>query len=126
MRRISCVVLTVWLIWVQSSINLVLGNTLSELHKLSDAKRQRLTSAALAGDVSAALLLSNYYADRNPRQREKFLRIAVESGSTEGYDALVRFYVEPRGVFRPEEALKLRKELRKRSYRRLRADDPSW
>jgi hypothetical protein len=126
MKRINYVVIIVWLIWVQPSTNSIFGSSLHELHNLSDAKRQRLTSAALAGDASAALLLSNYYADRNPGLREKFLRKAVESGSTDGYNVLMRFYVEPHGIFRPEEALKLRRKMRERSSRRLRPDDPTW
>lgn len=100
--------------------------SLYELYEFSKTKRRELTRAALAGDPSAAMALSNYYANRDLNLREKFLLMAMRSGSIEAGKTLVRFYVEPGGIFQPEKALTIRRSIRKRLSQRLEPDDAVW
>ncbi|HWM24004.1 MAG TPA: hypothetical protein VNP98_04220 [Chthoniobacterales bacterium] len=81
-------------------------------YDLSVPERDRLVDRALTGNATAALTLYDYYTfiEKQPHLREKFLRIGVQAGSKIAYDALIAFYVKPGGIFRPYEALTLRRE----------------
>jgi hypothetical protein len=95
---------------------------------LSPSKQKRLTRSANTGDSAAALVLADYYAavDKKPGVREHFLKLAVRSGSKTAYDALIAFYVQPGGIFRPHKALALRRDRFRRYASAPNIDDKTW
>jgi hypothetical protein len=78
--------------------------TFRDSENLSDRKTKALTHTAYSGDGAAALTLARYYwlIKGDPLLSERYFILAARSGSQRGCDALIAFYVEPGGVFRPK------------------------
>ncbi len=91
-------------------------------------KLRRLTSLADRGDVDASLAVARYYwlKKQDLKATERFLRLAAHSGTRKACDALISFYITPAGIFRPETALTLRREFRRRHGRELGVSDKGW
>jgi hypothetical protein len=100
--------------------------TFYDSENLSDRKRKSLTYIANAGDSAAALTLARYYwlVKGDSLLTERYFILAARS--QRGCDALIAFYVEPGGIFRPKHALSLRRELAKRRFYRASESDDEW
>lgn len=95
---------------------------------LSDQKRKALVYTAYSGNSAAALTLARYYwlTKGDALLTERYFILAARTGSEKGCDALIAFYVEPGGIFRPKHALTLRRDLAKRHSYRANESDEEW
>jgi hypothetical protein len=95
---------------------------------LSDVRLQELMHSASSGNSEAALSLARYYwlMKGDMRLTERFFQLAARGGSQKACEALIAFYVQPGGVFRPNKALELRHQFAKQFGYKPGTADGAW